>query len=54
MAGDRKFEVHVYYDGPWIHDDAVITLAAQDEADAVREAIALVGPPKVGSIREVQ
>ena len=49
---DKKFEVHVYYDGPWLHDDAVIHLAAADEADAVREAIALIGPPKIGLVKE--
>lgn len=53
MTGsDKKFEVHVYYDGPWLNDDAVIHLAAADEADAIREAILLVGPPKIGSVKE--
>jgi hypothetical protein len=50
---DKKYEVSVYFDGPWINDDAVIRLAAADEADAVREAIALVGPPKIGEVKEV-
>jgi hypothetical protein len=49
---DRKFEVPVYYDGPWLHDDAVLHVAAADEQDAVREAIALIGPPKIGKVRE--
>lgn len=50
---DKKFEVHVYYDGPFLHDDTVITLAARDEGDAIREAMVLVGPPKIGEVREV-
>lgn len=51
---DKKFEVHVYFDGPHIHDDAVITVVAISEADAVREAILAVGPPKTGDVREVR
>jgi hypothetical protein len=50
---DKKYEVAVYYDGPWLNDDAVIRLAASSPEDAVREAIALVGPPKIGSVQEV-
>lgn len=49
---DRKYAVHVYYDGPWLHDDAVLHVAARDEQDAVREAIALIGPPKIGEVTE--
>lgn len=51
---DRKFEVPVYYDGPWLHAEATITVAAQDKEDAIREAFILVGPPKTGEVREVQ
>jgi len=51
---DRKYEVHVYWDGPWFHDDAVITVAARDKQEAMREAMILVGPPKIGEIREVR
>ena len=51
---DRKYEVHVYYDGPFLHDDTVITVAAKDKADAMREAMILVGPPKIGEIKEIQ
>ena len=51
---DRKYEVHVYYDGPFLHDDATITVAARDKTDAIREAMILVGPPKIGEIKEVQ
>jgi len=50
---DRTYEVHVYYDGPFIHDDTVITVAAKDKQEAMREAMILVGPPKIGEIREV-
>jgi hypothetical protein len=49
---DRKFEVPVYYDGPWLHGEAVVHVAAADPEDAVREAIALIGPPKVGKVSE--
>lgn len=38
----------------FISDDTVITVAARDEADAIREAIVLVGPPKIGEVREIR
>ena len=50
--GDRKYAVPVYYDGPWMHAEAVIHVVAADKEDAVREAFALLGPPKVGEIKE--
>lgn len=49
-----KYQVHIYYDGPFIHADAVMSVAADDEHDAVREAIALIGPPKIGSVQEIR
>ncbi len=51
---DRKYEVPVYYDGPFLHAETVITVAARDKQEAMREAMILVGPPKIGEIREVQ
>ena len=50
---DRKYEVPVHYDGPWLVASSVIVVAARDKEDAVREAIALIGPPKVGEVKEV-
>jgi hypothetical protein len=54
MEHDRKFEVPVYYDGPFLHAEATITVAARDKQDAMREAMILVGPPKVGEVKEIQ
>lgn len=50
---DRKFEVPLHYDGPWLVAATVVPVVARDEADAVREALAVIGPPKVGQVREM-
>jgi hypothetical protein len=44
------YKVHLYYDGPLFHDDATVRVSAENEADAVREAIVYAGLPKVGEV----
>jgi hypothetical protein len=48
-----RYEVHLYWDGPYFSEDTVHLVEAGSEAGAVREAIAQVGTPKLGSVREV-
>ena len=49
----KKFEVHLYFDGPAFHEDAVIKVPAENEADAVREAMVYAGLPKIGEVKEL-
>jgi len=46
-----QYEVHVYFDGPYIHDDALVTVEAADPQEAVREAIAAIGLPRIAEVR---
>ena len=49
-----KYEVELYFDGPVLTARGKVMVPdADSEADAVREAIAYLGLPKVGEIKKI-
>ena len=49
-----KYAVELYYDGPVLTARGTITIPdAASEADAVREALAYLGLPKVGEVTKI-
>lgn len=46
-----RYQVHLYYDGPVFNDDAVVTVVADNENDAVREAFVMAGLPKLAEVQ---
>jgi hypothetical protein len=45
-----KYKVTLYWDGPVFRGEGAVAVEADSEGDAVREALAYAGLPKIGEV----